>query len=282
MITLPEILSILPKISPFQTMNIVQTQEYLELVDKEPESIYVLHEKVERRLIEHTHQKGQLTYVQGGIAYITVKNVSYIIPARHYVWLPAGMSHYLQVRNHGTITRSIYYQIDRNKDSSFYEELGIYPVNNLLYEMILYSERWKGVIAPGEQAYQFLSALKGLLPQRSRPAIPIALPTTTNERLAPVINYIENNYASALTLVNISTLFGMGERSLSRLFQSSMSISFLQYLKILRMVKAIELLLETNKSTSEIAFAVGYNSLAAFSKAFFQLTHSRPTAFKNL
>lgn len=38
----------------------------------------------------------------------------------------------------------------------------------------------------------------------------------------------------------------------------------------------------TNKSTSEIAFAVGYNSLAAFSKAFFQLTHHRPTDFKKL
>ena len=263
-------------------MNSTQTQEYLELVDQEPESIYVLHEKVERRLTEHSHRKGQLTYVQGGIAYITVKNVSYIIPARHYVWLPAGISHYLQVRNPGTVTRSIYYYIDLKEDNPFFQELGIYPVNNLLYEMILYSERWKGIIAQEEPAHQFLSALKALLSERTRRAIPIALPTTTNERLAPVIHFIENNYGNALTLANMSTLFSMSERSLSRLFQSCMSISFLQYLKILRMVKAIELLLESNKSTSEIAFAVGYNSLAAFSKAFFQLTHSRPTDFKKL
>lgn len=38
----------------------------------------------------------------------------------------------------------------------------------------------------------------------------------------------------------------------------------------------------TNKSTSEIAFVVGFNSLAAFSKAFFQLTHHSPTDFKKL
>lgn len=263
-------------------MNISQTQEYLDLVDQEPQNIYVLHEKVERRLTEHSHGKGQLTYVQGGIAYITVKNVSYIIPARHYVWLPAGMSHFLQVRNQGTITRSIYYHIDQQEDNLFFQELGIYPVNNLLYEMILYSERWKGTITRGETAHQFLSSLKNLLPERSRRAIPIALPTTTNERLAPVIDHIERNFSNALTLANMSSLFGWSERSLSRLFQSSMSISFLQYLKIFRMVKAIELLLETDQSTSEIAFAIGYNSLSAFSKAFFQLTHSRPTDFKKL
>jgi len=37
--------------------------------------------------------------------------------------------------------------------------------------------------------------------------------------------------------------------------------------------------LQNDMSTSEIAFLTGYNSLAAFSKAFFQLTNIRPSDF---
>lgn len=280
MTTPPTILSILPIISPFQPMNIQQTQKYLEEVDEKTESIFVIHEKFERILTTHSHRKGQLTYVQGGIAYVHIKNVSYIIPARHYVWVPAGLEHYLEVRHQGTVIRNLYFHNSDEDKEPFYSELGIYPVNNLLFEMIIFTERWKGIIEPQNPAYQFLSTLKNLLPALSTKAFPIALPTTNNERLKPIILYLAKNFFKPINLEEISERFGMGERTLSRLFQSSMSISFLQYLKLLRMVKAIEMILQSDKSTSEIAFATGYNSLAAFSKAFYQLTNRRPTDFR--
>ncbi|MCD6064676.1 MAG: transcriptional regulator, AraC family [Flavipsychrobacter sp.] len=72
----------------------------------------------------------------------------------------------------------------------------------------------------------------------------------------------------------------MSERSLSRLFQSLMQISFLQYLKTLRMVKAIEMIVRTNKSISEISFDTGYSSVGSFSNAFYEFTRVRPTAFR--
>jgi transcriptional regulator GlxA family with amidase domain len=66
---------------------------------------------------------------------------------------------------------------------------------------------------------------------------------------------------------------------LSRLFQETMKISFLQYFKLLRMVKAIEMMLQTDKSMSEIAYTLGYNNLSAFSNIFYQLTRTRPSEF---
>jgi AraC-like DNA-binding protein len=279
---MPVIISILPIISPFQPMNQEQMQQYLEVIDENAESIFVLHEKVERKLSIHAHQKGQLTYVQGGIAYVHIKNVSYIIPARHYVWIPKGLEHYLEIRHQGTVIRNIFFYTHDDEKNAFYSEMNIYPVNNLLFEMILFTENWKGMITPEHPTFQFLTTIKNLLPILSTKAFPIALPTTKNERLKPVILYMGSNYDKPLTLQEISTLFGMGERTLSRLFQIAMSISFLQYLKLLRMVKAIEMILESNKSTSEIAYATGYNSLAAFSKAFYQLTNRRPTDFRKL
>ncbi|ATP56163.1 AraC family transcriptional regulator [Pedobacter ginsengisoli] len=261
-------------------MNILQTSEYLNVIDLNSDGIFVLHEKLERKLPVHSHTKGQLTYVQGGVAYIHIKNVSYIIPARHYVWVPVGLMHYLEVRHQGTVIRNIYFYSQDDSKEPFFEQLGIYPVNNLLLEMIIYTEKWNGFISSDNVVpFQFLSSLKNLLPQLGAKEFPIALPTTNNERLLPIIAFLAKHYNEPLTLEDISKRFGMAERTLSRLFQSVMSISFLQYLKLLRMVRAIEMILQTSKSTSEIAYATGYNSLAAFSKAFYQLTNIRPSDF---
>eukprot|EP01133_Synstelium_polycarpum_P014668 gene14668-17345_t len=261
-------------------MNLLQTEEYLHAIDSNPDSIYVLHEKIERKLPAHAHVKGQLTYVQGGIAYIHTKNISYIIPARHYIWVPSGLEHYLEVRHQATVTRNIYYYHDGQDKDPFYNNMGIYPVNNLLLEMIVFTERWNGHIQPTDTVpFQFLSSLKNVLPQLSVRAFPITLPTTSNERLRPIIIYLSQNFHKPLSLEEISKRFGIAERTLSRLFQAVMNISFLQYLKMLRMVRAIEMMLQTQKSTSEIAYATGYNSLAAFSKAFYQLTNIRPSDF---
>jgi transcriptional regulator GlxA family with amidase domain len=46
------------------------------------------------------------------------------------------------------------------------------------------------------------------------------------------------------------------------------------------MVKAIEMLLKTQKAIGEIAFEVGYVTLSSFSDAFYEFTHARPSDFR--
>jgi transcriptional regulator GlxA family with amidase domain len=57
-------------------------------------------------------------------------------------------------------------------------------------------------------------------------------------------------------------------------------MTFLQYVKTIRMVKAIEMLLKTQKSIGEIAFDVGYVTLSSFSDAFYEFTRARPSDFR--
>ncbi|HEY0175657.1 MAG TPA: helix-turn-helix domain-containing protein, partial [Pedobacter sp.] len=151
--------------------------------------------------------------------------------------------------------------------------------NTLLFEMIVYTENWSGHIEKQDKAYNFLAAIKNILPQMSTVAFPIALPTTLNTKLRPVVLYMSQNFADQLTLENMADRFAIGERTLSRLFQSAMSISFLQYLKLLRVVKAIEMIMHGDHTTTEIAYLTGYKSVASFSKAFYQLTNIRPSDF---
>jgi quercetin dioxygenase-like cupin family protein len=66
-------------------------------IDKHEKSVFVMHEKSEKLIPFHKHTKGQLSYVEGGIAYITIDNRTYVVPARHFFWIPQGMEHILEM-----------------------------------------------------------------------------------------------------------------------------------------------------------------------------------------
>ena len=53
-------------------------------IDKNEFSVFVMHEKSEKLIPLHTHKKGQLSYVEGGIAYIRIDYKTYVVPARHF------------------------------------------------------------------------------------------------------------------------------------------------------------------------------------------------------
>jgi len=249
-------------------------------IDTLSSSVFVKHERFEKFIPYHSHAKGQLSYVEGGLAYLQVNDKRYVIPAKHYFWVPQGLKHVLKIGHSGTVLRSLFFYTHDDHSSPFYSEVGIYPINGLLLEMIKYSESWYGHINPGQDQFLFLSVIKNILPEISNKRLPIALPFSENERIRPILDYLLLHISESHSLQSIGYEFGISERSLSRLFQQTLETSFLQYLKLLRIIKSIELMLQTDLSINEIAYEVGYGSLSAFSDVFMQLTNSRPSDFK--
>lgn len=250
-------------------------------IDKQKNSVFVMHEKSEKLIPLHKHTKGQLSYVEGGIAYITIDYRTYVVPARHYFWIPQGMEHILRIGYSATVLRSLYFYAQEDWVNPFYGKLGIYPASELLIQMINYTERWDGRhVSSKDENFEFLVALKNILPQLNNKALPIILPTTDNEQMQKIIRYLEKNMGERLTLKSVSSRFNISERSMSRLFQSTIQLSFLQFLKTIRMVKAIEMILKTQKPISDIAYEVGYFTISSFSDAFQEFTQSRPTDFR--
>ena len=252
-------------------------------IDKQQGSVFVMHEKSEKLIPLHTHKKGQLSYVEGGIANIIIHSRNYVIPARHFFWVPRGLPHILRVSSKATVLRSLYFYSGDDDTHPFYSRLGIYPASELLIQMINYTERWDGHhVSQKHENFEFLVALKKILPQQNLNALPIVLPISEDERMHKITKYLERQYSEPISLKSVSAHFNISERSLSRMFQSRLQISFLQYLKTLRMIKAIEMLLKTNKSIHEIAISVGYDTLGSFSNTFFSFTRSRPSDFRKV
>jgi len=247
-------------------------------IDKKPDAVFVMHEKSEKHIPLHRHTKGQLSYVEGGVAYVTIDRKTYVVPARHYLWIPRNMPHILRVSHSATVLRSLFFYPAGDLKNDFYNRLGIYPANELLIQMINYSERWDGRhVDKKEENFSFFVTLKNLLPDFGHTPLSLVLPLTEDERLLRIIRYLHQHIDKPLSLYDVSVEFNMSERSISRLFQTNMHISFLQYLKTLRVIKAIELILKTNKTLSEIAFSLGYETLGGFSNTFHKFTNLRPS-----
>lgn len=250
-------------------------------IDKQLNTVFVMHEKSEKLIPEHAHHKGQLSYVEGGIAYITVDAKTFVVPARNYFWIPPEMKHTLRIGHSATVLRSLYFYAHDDCKNAFYSKLGIYPASELLIQMINYSEVWDGKhISEKDENFEFLVALKNLLPNINHTPLPMILPLTEDIRMQKIIDYLEVNVGEPLSLASLSSYFTISERTLSRMFQSNLHVSFLQYLTTLRVVKALEMLLKTNKSISEVAYAVGYDTLGAFSNTFKAFTHVRPSELR--
>ena len=93
-----------------------------------------------------------------------------------------------------------------------------------------------------------------------------------------LLNYIEQSY-EYLTFKDAAMFMGLSETYFSKLFKDLCGMTFSQYLNIVRVEKAIELLSsEASYSITEVASMCGYSSIRHFNRSFLQITGFSPSA----
>jgi len=92
--------------------------------------------------------------------------------------------------------------------------------------------------------------------------------------------YINEHYASDITLDEISAIVDFNATYFSVLFKKETGMGFLEYLTSVRVDAAKHLLGDTNKSIHEICYAVGYNDLKHFTKLFKKITKLTPSEYR--
>lgn len=94
-----------------------------------------------------------------------------------------------------------------------------------------------------------------------------------------VIHYIQHNYR-VVTLSSLAETFHFSETYLSKLIRRKMNQSFTEVLRSLKMNHAMEYLTNTDMKVSEIADAVGYDSVDHFSRTFRRVYGMPPQEYK--
>lgn len=255
-------------------------KQLINSVDQNPASILVVRQQTEQRLPSHQHNKAQLLLVFGGIAYLQTDEKDFYIPSNHYIWIPKNYPHNLMFNTQDLYIINIYFP--GKNSGEFYSELGIYPVSKLLYEMLSFSEKWHGEYFKGSWEFEFLTTMRNVLSKENLKKFSIQLPTTDDPRLQAIVGPLRSRLNENLTLEGTAKQWGMSVRSLTRLLQTKLHITFIQYVKMLRIIRAMELIKDSNLNMTEIAYEIGYSNISAFSNNFHQLTNMRPTEFKTM
>lgn len=258
---------------------ISEEKYYITKVDVLQDSIYIHHDLMGELLIPtHRHEKAQFLYTEGGVVYVKTDTKEYFLPARHFIWIPAGVNHSIHPNSEDVIMRNLYFPVEEHEDD-FYAREGIFPVTDLVLQLLLFTNRWNGDLEKNTNDYTIAKALKAILPQVCHYNLPFSLPFPKDFRLVKIIEFIDENLHEDLRFDTLSKKFGFSERSLYRLFQKDIGMSFMQFFTIKRMLRALELILERRLPINEVSLAVGYSSVPTFSNTFYKVMGQRPSEY---
>src|SRR4029453_13066333 len=102
----------------------------------------------------------------------------------------------------------------------------------------------------------------------------------TDPEIGEAIANIHRKPQNPWTVAQLATVSGMSRSAFANRFNQLVGEPPLRYLSRWRMHKAIEMILESKLTTAEIAFRVGYESEASFSKAFKKWHGHGPGAYR--
>jgi AraC-like DNA-binding protein len=92
--------------------------------------------------------------------------------------------------------------------------------------------------------------------------------------------FIEEHSAEELSLSKVAKAANISRNHLSEKFKQVTGINYVDYVARTRFDKACDLLLSPNQRISEIAFAVGFQSLSQFNRVFKKISGKSPTEYR--
>ncbi|MEM8582364.1 MAG: AraC family transcriptional regulator [Pseudomonadota bacterium] len=105
-------------------------------------------------------------------------------------------------------------------------------------------------------------------------------PDISDKRLRRVIDHIQENLSTKLSLEDMAELAGMSTYHFARAFKSATGAAPLKYVIAARMDRAKLLLRTTRHTVAEVAYGVGYDDLSRFGQHFKRHVGATPRAFR--
>ncbi len=95
-----------------------------------------------------------------------------------------------------------------------------------------------------------------------------------------IIDYIYRNYMENLLPKSVADRFHVTTGQLNRILLYQVERNYEDFLNFVRVNRGTELLLSTNMTVTDIAMAIGYNSVKTFTRNFLKLRLMPPAAFR--
>ena len=100
------------------------------------------------------------------------------------------------------------------------------------------------------------------------------------DRIQPVIDYINENYRKDIPLTELSGLINVCDDHLIRLFRATTNKTPTAYIRDLRLQEALKLLLDSDRSVTDIAALVGFSSGNYMTRVFRTVLRVTPLQYR--
>jgi AraC-like DNA-binding protein len=210
----------------------------------------------------HFHDRDQLVYASRGVMTVSTRHGTWVVPPHRAVWIPARIPHTITMS--GLVAmRTLYLKPRLAKGPP--RDCFVLNVSALLKELILHacavrtlttSLRW--------QAHLVAVILHQLEVVRT---IPLQLPHLSDPRLKRIADILTSAPRDPRTLAQLCKETGAGKRSVERLFQQEIGMTFGKWRQQLRLMQGMRLLAEGAKVT-HAALESGYSTASAFTSMF--------------
>lgn len=101
-------------------------------------------------------------------------------------------------------------------------------------------------------------------------------------RMVAVMDYIHANYAGTVLLHDLAALVNMSDAGFSRYFKAATGMNMTEYVLDYRISRAAWMIVHTDRTISEICYAVGFDNLSYFHRQFKRRKGSTPNEFRRL
>ncbi|HEX8885490.1 MAG TPA: helix-turn-helix transcriptional regulator [Noviherbaspirillum sp.] len=220
----------------------------------------------------HTHPWGQLTHALDGILRVTTGDSSWIVPPSRAIWIAPGIEHSITLLKPARL-RPLRILACRSPFSG--ESCRVIEVSSLLRELTLALEQLPQLDVSLRRKLLSELILEELARSETRP---IRVPLPQEKRLKALCSCLMNDPSAPHTLVDWARQVGACERTLARLFERELGMTFSQWRQQVRLAHAAAMIARGER-LSRVAEELGYASQSAFSQMFKKAFGCTPSVF---
>ncbi len=223
----------------------------------------------------HSHSWSQLVYASEGLFTVETQATCWIVPTNRGIWIPSGQEH--SVKMHGQVfLQTLYFP----PETATFQDLSCasYEISGLMHELIRHVCRI-GIVNGDSDENRNLIEFFGFQLRRLS-AVPLLVPMPRDGRARQLARKVIDDPGSAISLHELSQGCGASLRTMQSLFADELGIPLARWRNQVKMIHAVQLL-AADRSITDIAFELGFESVSGFIYSFRQHFGDAPGQFRS-
>ena len=221
----------------------------------------------------HFHDRDQLVYASRGVMTVRTGDGTWVVPTHRAVWIPAAIPHTITMSG-AVAMRTLYLKPRLAK--TLPRDCCVVNVSPLLKELILHACTFAGLRKSIKAQGHLIDVMLDQL--RAISTVPLQLPNPSDPRAVRIAEVLIAKPDDPRTLAQICKAGGASKRTVERLFQEDVGMSFGKWRQQLRLMHALRLLGEGAKVT-HAALEAGYSTPSAFISMFRKTLGTTPALY---